>query len=260
MTILEAIICGIVQGITEFLPVSSSGHLVLIRELFGVKQPTIFFDICLHLATVFAVIIFFNRVIITMFQKRDFKSMLLIIVATIPAVAAGVLLGSQIENFFSNPLIVSIMLIATGLMLLGAQYAVQRKDYPNKEIGFGHSVVIGIAQAFSLLPGISRSGATISAALFGGVKIQEAFKFSFLMSIPVIFGAALFHWFKIEDFEAVVYASRGVYFWGMLTAFIGGLLSLYVLLWFIQRKKLHYFGMYCIALGIISIILIRMGI
>ena len=252
MTLLEALISGAVQGITEFLPISSSGHLVFVHKIFGFKEPSIFFDICLHVATAMAVIIYFGKDIIALARERNIKWLFFIIIATVPAVLAALLFEDRISEVFVSPSKVAFMLVITGAVLFIGQISLwKRKDDGNPPTLIS-SLLVGIAQAFALLPGISRSGMTISMGLVGGMKKEEAFRFSFLLSIPVILGATLYK-VLTEDMGAVVSGNLVNYASGMIIAFIVGLLSLHVLWKVIKGKQLFIFAAYCILAGTIGI-------
>ncbi|MDP3034237.1 MAG: undecaprenyl-diphosphate phosphatase, partial [Methanobacteriaceae archaeon] len=214
MDIIQAIIIGIVQGLTEFLPVSSSAHLVFIQEIMGV-QSSLAFDTLLHIGTLVAIFAYFWNDIIHMiksffssladiprgqfkknFQEDQYKKLAwLVIIGTIPAGLAGVLFKSNFESLFSSILAVGIFLIITGFLLWGSERFSQRirpeDKKPLKKLTIKNSLIVGIAQAFAIAPGISRSGATISAGLFLGFQRELAARYSFLLSIPAIFGAAL---------------------------------------------------------------------
>ncbi len=254
MTILEAIISGIVQGFTEFLPVSSSGHLVILHNLFGLSEPNIFFDICLHIATLIAVIIFFRKDILGLFTNKRFDLMFYICIATVPAILAALFFEEKIEAFFASAGKVYYMLIITAVIVLAGHFSeFLRKDSERKDPSFLTSLFVGICQAFALLPGISRSGTTISAGLISGIKLEDAFKFSFFLAIPAILGAAVFKSFDI-DLAKELFGNLQVYFSGMVTAFLAGYLSLMILWKAIKRKNLYFFSIYCLILGISGIL------
>lgn len=252
MTLIEALIAGIVQGLTEFLPVSSSGHLVLVHKFFGFTEPNIFFDICLHAATLMAVILYFGRDIISLVREKNFKWLFYIAIATVPAVLAALLFEDRISAFFTSPVKVAFMLIITGTVLFIGQVALWKTEASGKKLSFFTALAVGIAQAFALLPGISRSGMTISAALAGGVKAEEAFKFSFLLSIPVILGATLYKALTV-DLESVIAGNAVNYLAGMMVAFFIGFMSLHLLWKIVKGKKLYIFAAYCLLLGTVGI-------
>ena len=186
--LIQAIILSIVQGITEWLPISSSGHLAIFQIIFGFQN--LAFDVFLHFASIFAVIIVFWKDIIRLLnvkKKENLKYIGFIIIGIIPAGIIGVLFKHQIENFFSSLVYLGIFFMLSGVLVYSTKFSKVRKDKPN----FLDSIFIGAFQAIAILPGVSRSGATISSGLFRGLNKEEAVKFSFFMAIPVILGAAL---------------------------------------------------------------------
>ena len=199
MELLEAIILGIVQGLTEFLPVSSSGHLELTKAIFGensVGKESMLMTLVLHFATALSTVVIFRKEIVQILKglfafkwNDELKFSLKIIVSMIPAAVVGVVFKDEIESLFGGAItLVGVMLILTGALLFLADRA-KRTD---KEVGFGHAIIIGLSQAVAILPGISRSGATISTSVLLGIDRERAAKFSFLMVVPLIFGAILF--------------------------------------------------------------------
>jgi undecaprenyl-diphosphatase len=256
MTLTEAIVSGLVQGVTEFLPISSSGHLVFIHRLFGFSEPAVFFDICLHAATLAAVIIYFSRDIAALVRERNWKWLFYIIIATIPAVLTAVIFEDRISSFFVNPVKVAMMLVVTGVILFVGQFSLSKRNDGGAPPTFSSSLIVGIAQAFALFPGISRSGATISAGLAGGMNKENAFRFSFLISIPAIIGAVLYKGLTI-DIGAVIKGNVLNYAAGMAVAFAVGFLCLHILWSFIRKNRLYVFGGYCILLGSIYMIFLR---
>ena len=252
MTITEALISGVVQGLTEFLPVSSSGHLVLVHRFFGFTEPSIFFDICLHVATLAAVILYFGRDIVTLIREKNLGWLFYIAIGTVPAVLAALFFDKKISTFFVDSGKVALMLILTGLALFAGQFALWRERRPGRGPTLLTSLLVGIAQAFALLPGISRSGVTISTGLVSGIKAEEAFRFSFLLSVPVIIGAAIYKALTL-DITSIVSGNLVSYAAGMGVAFIIGLLSLRLLWWVIKENRLFIFGIYCLLLGAIGI-------
>lgn len=244
MNIFYAAILGAVQGLTEFLPISSSGHLVIAQHLVpGFSQPGVLFDVVLHAGTLGAVLFYFRKKILSM----NHKYMLLIIIGTIPAVVIGLLFQDQVEAIFSNLKLVGVALLVTGAM----NYLVDRlktsKSLPSGVDAF----VIGLGQAFAIVPGISRSGTTIFAATARGLKREDAAEFSFLLSIPAILGAIALQILKYHN-GAINIPS---YATGFTTAFIFGVISIKVLLNLLRSKKLIYFAIYCLILGSLVLII-----
>ncbi len=253
MSLLESIFSGILQGITEFLPVSSSGHLVLLHDIFGIKESTLCFDILLHLATLLAVIIYFSGDIADLFRKRDYKLIGFLITGTIPAVFAGFFLEDFFDSFFSKPSRVGYMFFITAAFLISAEFSLRvNRKTGSEKIDFLRSILIGFAQALALIPGISRSGTTISTSLLCGIPKKEAFNFSFLLSIPVILGAAIYKMLTADP-NTFLNGNWLIYFAGMLTAFLSGMICLKLLWWFVKTSRLYIFAVYCIFLGTISL-------
>jgi undecaprenyl-diphosphatase len=253
MTYFEAILLGIIQGLTEFLPVSSSGHLVLAQHLLGAKIPGVTFELAVHFGTLLSVLIYFRkklfgliRGIFVLDMTAERRMILYLILGTLPAAIFGVLFKDSIEKAFSSPVMTSLFLLATGIILL-ATGLLRRAD---RQITAIRSLIIGIGQAIAILPGISRSGSTISAGLFAGIRPSEAAEFSFLLSIPAIAGAILF---KIKDFALYHDMPIGQYAAATAASFIFGLAAVYFLLDMIKRGKFKYFGIYCLIAGLIAL-------
>ncbi len=262
MTIWDAIILGIVQGLTEFLPISSSGHLVISEHILGVSMPGISFEVWLHFGTLVAVLVYFYKRILALMQSflpgnndetaYNRKTVLAIIVGTIPAVIIGLGLKSFIENAFSSPAFAASMLIVTGVFLLTSALA------KNKSLGITipRGLIIGLAQAAAILPGISRSGSTITAAMFLGMKPSEAAEFSFLLAIPAVGGA-----FLLDILSAGSSILEGnnlsLYIVGTIVSFFFGLVSIHYLLKIVKKGSFYVFGFYCLAAGIASLIYVN---
>jgi undecaprenyl-diphosphatase len=256
MTIIEALISGFVQGITEFLPVSSSGHLVLVHRFFGFKEPNVFFDICLHAATLGAVILYFGRDICALIKEKNIAWFFYIAIGTVPAVGVALLFENRISGFFTDPRKVAFMLILTALALFLGQMVLWKRLNTGRGPTVRSSLLVGAAQALALLPGISRSGMTISAGLLGGMKAEEAFRFSFLLSIPIIAGAVLYKALTV-DVAAMISGNSAAYAYGMASAFVAGIISLRLLWWIIRGRRLYVFGIYCFLLGAAGTILLK---
>jgi len=269
LNILQALILGIIQGATEFAPVSSSGHLVLVPWWLGWPIPNVIFDTTLHLGTVLAVILFFYRdlweIIVAWVtslvrpSQRTPKAMLgwWIILGTIPAALAGVLLKDFFEGAFSSPPAVAALLIVTGLILAAAERFTERwRDLP--EMLWLDAVLIGVAQAVAILPGISRSGATLSAGLWRGFKREEATRFSFLLSIPIILGTGLKQLLDLIRHPALRHAANGAaapeLLIGAVAACVVGLWFIRYLLKYLQRGTLYPFALYCWVVGLVTLI------
>ena len=268
MTILQALILGIIQGITEFLPVSSTGHLILVPSIFNWELQNLTFDVALHLGTAFAVLSYFMKNWIIMVKslildvssahlvnfsyinklRRDTKLFLTIILVSIPVGIAGILFGDTVEIFFRSPLLVSVMLILVSFVMLFAEKYSFRLTNKKIELSFFDSLLISLSQIVALIPGTSRSGITISTGLFRGIKREEVAKFSFLLATPVILGAAVLKAplvFKMQSEELLPL------FVGFLSSFIVGFLSIKWLLGFLKNHSLIPFAIYRIVLGVV---------
>ncbi|MEI6863462.1 MAG: undecaprenyl-diphosphate phosphatase [Candidatus Omnitrophota bacterium] len=253
MTVLESVLSGIVQGLTEFLPVSSSGHLVLLHNIFGFKEPQLAFDIFLHIGTMVSVLIFFAKDIVNILTK-DRKMMLLLFLACIPTFAIGYFSKDIVERLFGSSLIVGYALVITGLWLLAAHFFAIKNKLKH-DISLFDSIAIGIAQGIAVIPGISRSGATIGAGLMLGLEGSTAVRFSFLLSVPAIIGASAVKFTHIgEGFKG---ASASHFMAGGIAALITGMLAIYLILKVVKASKLWIFGVYCIFAGAITVFLSR---
>ena len=247
MNLLQAALLGFVQGLTEFLPVSSSAHLVLFQSFIpGFTQPGILFDVVLHGGTLVAVLWYFRKRLLSLSPKMAG----LLVFGTIPAGLAGVFFNDFFEGLFSSTRTLGYELIATGFIHLAIDRT-QRKQELKKEPSFIDSLIIGIFQAVSIIPGISRSGATILGGILRGVKKEDAAVFSFLLSIPAIGGAIVLESLKAGDLSDINLLNYGV---GFIISLIVGYLSIKVLLRFIVENKFKYFAYYCFALGILIIL------
>ena len=251
MSLLDAILLGLVQGLTEFLPVSSSGHLVIGQTLLGVDSPGVAFEVVLHVATLLSVIIVYRARLwqLAVGAARGQRDALvfvgLLVLATIPAGLVGLFLEDTIEQAFALPAITGIMLLVTGAFLWSTRFRRPASDapLPTARLALG----IGIAQAFAILPGISRSGATITAGLWGRLPGDRAAEFSFLLSIPAILGAALLQIGEIgESWQTTGGAPLVVAFFVALAAGIAAIRSL---VWLLRRQAFYAFAYYVWAAG-----------
>jgi undecaprenyl-diphosphatase len=247
MTFVEAVISGIVQGVTEFLPISSSGHLVILHRLIGLEEPQIGFDIFLHTGTLVAIFIVFWRDIIDIFTIKK-KAGLYIIIGTLATAVFVLIFGRMVEAAFSNIRVVGLMLIVTGVWLILGTFL----RYGSEGVSATKAFLIGLAQGIATIPGISRSGATISTGIFLGLDGPTAARFSFLLAIPAVLAAFLF---KMKDGGMAGFS--GNYVIGLVTSCIIGILSLKLLLKILYRNRFHLFGVYCIVTGLLVILFIR---
>ncbi len=252
---LNAALWGFVQGLTEFLPVSSSGHLVLIPALLGIDEPDLATSALLHVGTLVAVIGFYRSDITDLVRepRSDHSKRIwsLLLLGTIPAVVVGLTLDGPIEVIFSEPDLVAIALIATGFVL-ALSLIFQPGDRTLEEGQTGDAIVIGLAQALALIPGVSRSGTTITAGLVQGFSRLEAARYAFLLGVPAIAGAGLFQGIELVDrggFEPTLLVGVAV---AAVTGYfaIGGLVRL------LERSGLAPFAIYCVGFGTVSLFLI----
>ena len=258
MDILEAIVLGIIQGLTEFLPVSSSGHLELAKAILGdssVAEESLTFTVVLHFATALSTLVVFKKEVIEIFKglfqfrwNTEFKFSLKIIISMLPAVIVGLLFEKELESFFGGRiLLVGSMLLLTAVLLLLADKAKNTK----KEVSFLNAVLIGFSQAIAMLPGVSRSGATISTSVLLGIDRTRAAKFSFLMVVPLIFGKIgkdlLSGDLNLQSSEIIPILA------GFIAAFLAGLLACKWMISIVKNSKLSYFSIYCAIIGSITI-------
>lgn len=278
MTSIQAFILGVIQGLTEFLPISSSGHLVIFQRLFGLVEPGISFDISVHLGTLAAVVIFFRREILEvnaaavsgfrrviarkaslsrLFEEDPgFRLAMLLIVGSIPTAIIGILLQTWSDKLFSSLSLVGGMLMVTGLILVATGVLLwltrgaEEKRHGMSGFTLGIALVIGVVQGLAIIPGISRSGSTIAAGLLFGLNRKTAGTYSFLLSIPAIAGAAALHLLLdgMADFDPWMMVI------GTVVSFAVGFLSLGILMRIVDRGKLYLFAPYCLLAGLAVLI------
>lgn len=242
--IIKSFILGIIQGLTEFLPISSSGHLAVLEAYFDITEPVLFATF-LHFGTFVATVVFFRNSILNIGkgiakgEKESINYVINILVGTIPIVLFVLLLRDQIEQSFNDVRLVGVLLGITGVVLLLTNLV--KKN--NKKVTLFPAFLIGISQMFAAFPGISRSGFTISAGLFAKISPKDSFNFSFLLSLPAVLGANLLEVFTIQHITD--YPSLLI---GMLCSFVSGLIALKILRKLVN-KKFHLFGIYCLALS-----------
>jgi undecaprenyl-diphosphatase len=269
VTLVHAVVLGILQGLGEFLPISSSGHLIVVPWLFGWADSGLSFDVALHLGTLAAVAAAFwrdwLRMIVAFFralpegrvlQDREARLLLYLAAASVPGAIAGLLLEKWAETTFRAPALVALMMTVMGVVLWTADRRAARASHGD-EVTFGEALLIGLAQALAIVPGTSRSGATISAALFLGQKRDSAARFSFLLALPITAGAALVkvpHLFRAGSENGPVIA-------GMLAAAVAGFLAIRVLLGYVRTRNYVPFALYRFAftLLVLAVWLWRVG-
>lgn len=265
MSFAQSILFGVIQGITEFLPVSSSGHLVVMRVLFGFEGIPILFEVVLHISTLIVICVVFRtrikQILLALYRflmrrnteddSEDLRIVLLIICATVVTVVIGLAFSFILDGILERPRIVSILFLITGCILIATYFTRGTKDY--FRISILDALIVGFAQGLGVLPGISRSGITISSSLVRDVDKKRASEFSFLISIPVIIGAFIL---KIKDAGNLLEQVRPVVLAaGFGVSFVVGLFSLILLLNVIKKGRLYLFSIYLIPVGILTFFL-----
>ncbi len=245
MNIFQAIFLGLIQGLTEFIPVSSSGHLVIMQKFFEIEENQLLFNVVLHIGTLIPIFIIFWQDIkdIILLKEEKYREILYILIAIIPTGMIGILFKDIFENLFSNSFLTALMLIITGVIL----YLTEKISSGNKKIKQLKSwqpLLVGIAQGGAIIPGISRAGTTIAASLFQGLNRKEAARFSFLISIPVIGGAGFLEFLDVMKNESISFEYKYLIL-GFLSASISGYFALKILLKILVEKNLNYFSYYC---------------
>jgi undecaprenyl-diphosphatase len=246
-SLIKVLILGLIQGITEWFPVSSSGHLVILKNLFKINEPVVFY-VVLHFASLLVLLLFYRIEIIDLIRglinkdkySRNFIFMLFI--SSLPIALIGFFFNNLIKSIFNNLKTVGISLIFTSVILFSSKYPKKK----NKKLNYKNSFVIGIAQAIALFPGVSRSGVTISSGLMQGIKKKDVTKFSLLLAIPAIIGANILEFryiTEIQNFQLLIIS--------FIITLISGYISLNLLIKIIENKKFSYFSYYCFFLGII---------
>lgn len=269
MTYFHAILLGALQGLTEFLPVSSSGHLVLLQQLFSLHEPTLLFDLFLHIATLCAVCLIYRHdigsIVTAWFERRSTSTPdtdqvslertsarqlgVLLIIANIPTAIIGMGLESTFERLFATPWAVGVALVVTGFVLWSIKG--RTAAHGTTDVGIGYALLLGCVQGLAITPGISRSGSTIAIALLCGIPREMAARFSFLMAIPAIGGAALLKSTSLSTLSAEQLSILSI---GMLTALTVGYLALRLLIRLVQQGELWRFAIYCWCVGLAAII------
>lgn len=265
MTYFTAIILGLVEGATEFIPVSSSGHLIVARALLGVNDSMgLSFDAVLQLAATFALVIYFWKDLWTVFMtflsvvtggnvtEKDKTLLYSIVLGTIPAIIFGLLLEKKMDTVFRNTSLVALSLILGSLLIWLAQKFAKQ----NKELTLGRGIIVGFFQCIALVPGISRSGSTISGGLFSGLTKDDAVRFSFLLSVPVLLGSGFKKLYEIRS--AVLGSGQGsVLLVGAIASFVVGLVSINFLIKYLKKHDLNVFVWYRVVLAIFLLLFLR---
>jgi len=256
---IQALWLGVIQGLTEFLPVSSSGHLVLAQKLLGLKEPALLFDVSVHVGTLLAVVVYFWPDLWSMVrglwardqQGRQGRRLLWLVVAgSVPTALLGLFLKDWFEAMFASTAAVGVALVITGGLLLATRW-LPPGDRGLERTGAGRAFLVGLAQGLAITPGISRSGSTISVGLMLGLERRLAAHFSFVLSVPAILGALLLQLLHLDAARQVALAPLLV---GAAASALTGYLALRFLLRVVQRGKLHLFAPYCLLLGIAALL------
>jgi undecaprenyl-diphosphatase len=256
---VKVIILAIIQGVAEFLPISSSGHLVIAKNLLKLDSPGILLEIILHAGTLLSICIFYHKKIISLIQEilsgkgEGRKYVIWVVVSMIPALFVFLFLEEKIESCFNSTTVVGIMLCVTGLILISLKFATKGKS----DLTVGKSLLIGIAQSFAMLPGVSRSGSTITMARHLKIDPTKAAEFSFLMSMPLLIAATLIGVKDLISGEPTGDVSSMSMIVGFFVAAVVGLISMKILLKLLCANKFWYFGIYCLLVGIAVIICIK---
>ena len=248
----NVILLSILQGIAEFLPISSSGHLVIAEHLLGIKEGGMALDLFLHFGTLASIVVYYHKTIANILMKFDVKFMAKIILSCLPAIVVYLLLKDTIDHTFENPRVVGAFLMFTGAVLIGTRYI----PTGAKEVSCFRAFLMGLGQAFAILPGVSRSGMTLAVARAGKVDSSRSAEFSFLMSAPLIVGGCVLELLDCGGSPDLGGFSWGLVMFGMFLAFVFGLAALYVLERILKSKWFWLFGPYCILAGLLTVFMI----
>ncbi|NMA54577.1 MAG: undecaprenyl-diphosphatase UppP [Firmicutes bacterium] len=255
MNVVQAVVLGIVQGLAEFLPISSSAHLILVPWFFKWPDHSLTFDVALHLGTMVAVVGYFWRDLLeitalglTQPRSKDGRLFWYLVVATIPGAVLGLLFEEQAETVFRSPGLIALMLAVMGIVLWLADRR-GKKQKAIEDIGWMDSILIGLSQGIAIVPGISRSGITMTMSLARGLKRESAARFSFLLSVPIVAGAGIY---KLKDFTGAGLDLPFVL--GVVVAAVVGYVSIYFLLKFLRRGSYFVFAVYRLALALLVLV------
>ncbi len=253
----QALVLGLVQGLTEFLPVSSSGHLILVRELMGLNsadssQFNLLFDIMVHAGTLIAVVIVLYKDILGLF-KKPFKRLGMLVVACVPAVIVGFTCKDYIEQYFSTAQYLCFFFLFTAVIMLVSEIVAKRNNSP-KDLSWGGAVAMGVMQGVGVFPGVSRSGSTIFGGTVAGTDRKQVATFSFLMSIPIILGSLLLSVIDIAQAGALVQIDWFDIVVGMVAAFASGYIAIRVMLRLIAKANYKWFSLYLVIVSILTFV------
>lgn len=257
MNLYNHILLGIIQGLTEFLPISSSGHLVLAQYFLNVQNKGVLLEIVLHMGTLMSILIYYKSDLLEMSKKiisndPEIRSYFFnLIIASIPIFCVGFILSNSIESLFTVSNVIKLLFVNG--CILGTTYFLTNNN--NKQITLFIALIIGIFQIFALLPGISRSGITISVAILMGIKTENAIKFSFFMAIPVLIGAGIY---QILEVQSLIFSNIFSLFMGFLFSTITGYYVIAWLVLLISKGKFYYFSFYCFLISIISFLFMNL--
>ncbi|MGH9396402.1 MAG: undecaprenyl-diphosphatase UppP [Terriglobia bacterium] len=267
MPLYQAIVLAIVQGIAEFLPISSTGHLILFPWFLGWKDPGLTFDVALHAGTLLAVFVYFWRMWVDMIMaaaglgdskdpdvRENRRLFWLLVIATIPGAIAGVLFEKKADTAFRNPLVIGVALIVVALVMWAGE-RLTRDNESLKEVSLFDAVIVGIAQAFAVIPGVSRSGSTMSAGLLRNMKRETAARFSFLLSTPIIAGAVLLKAHEVHKAGGLPPDMRMPFLAGIIVSAVVGFFVIGWLIRFLETRTFKPFIIYRIALGVLVLAL-----
>lgn len=251
----QAMVLGLVQGFTEFLPVSSSGHLILVREFMGLNDPSssafnLMFDIMVHMGTLVAVCIVLYKQIIGLF-KKPFKRLIMLVIASIPAVIVGFACKGYIEDYFSTAKYLCFFFLLTAVLMLISEIVAKRNKAP-KELSYGGAIAMGVMQGVGVFPGISRSGSTIFGGIVSGTDRKQVATFSFMMSIPIILGSLLLSVLDVAKAGAIAQVNWFSVFIGAASAFASGYFAVRVMLELISKANFKWFSVYLVGVSILS--------
>lgn len=253
----QAMILGLVQGLTEFLPVSSSGHLILVRQLMnlnidGSSQFNLLFDVMVHVGTLVAVVTVLYKDILGLF-KKPFKNLLMLIVASIPAVIVGFTCKDYIEQYFSTATYLCFFFLFTAIIMLVSEYIAKRNKKP-KELGWGGAIAMGVMQGVGVFPGVSRSGSTIFGGTVAGTDSKRVATFSFLMSVPIILGSLLLSVLDVAKAGALVSVDWFCIVVGAVSAFASGYFAVRVMLKLIAKANFKWFSLYLFVVAVLTFV------